>query len=605
VLPPVSAISLFPEPTTPAPQPVAKAQPVLASVANDRDAAMPVSGGRLGAMALSVQLQLAQGLSVFAETVGALLQLARGQNEGLDDYARRIATAVQALPPSEQAQLEKMLNQLVRGATLRLLADMLKDQAGPDAARLLASLETMQSAGKDMAATAAVTSYLQNDGPDARAPRPAAPPALSNPPAAPAGAAALPVAANAASGTGTTGMALPLTDPTPPPGAHPGDQAAAPAKTIILQSPAAAATPAAAANPGAISPPFPLQSTLPAPAPIDPAALAQPPGGLSSSSAASIALPNFVAGGTVVSLPAAAPAFPASIAAAMDLALPMADLETVKAEAVAVAGALAKLPHAISTTNAMTIFALPAADDALPAPPVKIGPVEATEPTEGDMDANPVRAITERLVAELLGKPILPAAPPGLARPERSGADALIASLIAGSPVASPVAAIDHAALPGKTPGMLEPSAAGLPGGTDPHLLTTGSVVPAKAVARSNPQGADGFTDAPPLGLPVFVPREGVPLAFVPYPPAAEQKRERGGRKAQPVTKVDEEGEEPPPSGQQRFYGHDRDTDQPGGKPGEQESPDGGQSRTDASESETGLGQARADDFYRRMADWS
>jgi hypothetical protein len=126
------------------------------------DAALPLSGGRLSALSLSAQLQLGQSFSIVADTIGKLLDLPRGANETLVDYSQRLSQAIQALPPVERAGVERLLNQIVKGVPLRLLAELLKNPSGPDAARLVALLEGSAPANLDLAAKAAVGSYRQN-----------------------------------------------------------------------------------------------------------------------------------------------------------------------------------------------------------------------------------------------------------------------------------------------------------------------------------------------------------------------------------------------------------------------------------------------------------
>jgi hypothetical protein len=621
MLPPVRAISLFPEATTPAPQPAVRLRPVHATAANDQDAAMPVSGGRLGAMSLSVQLQLAQGLSIFAETIGALLKLPRGENEGLDDYARRITAAVEALDPPARAQLETALNQLVRGATLRLIADMLKDPVGPDAARLATLLENPQSAGKDLAATAAVTSYLQNEGRDARAPASAAPVPTAQP-SAPTGAAPPPTAGSAASSPLPNGTGLPLPDLALAPGETPTEPLIPSAKTGALPPTAAGSVPAPSADAPPLAPAPALPNPFQAPTPATPAASApvfdpvSVPLPAATTAAVSV---TPVPGAVALAVPAINPAVLASLDAAADLTVPNADLEVIKAEATAVAVALAKLPLSILTGRAATGLALQGTATALPDLAEIHGPGETPisiplrdpllEPkagrASGGFDANPVLAITEWLVENFLGRSLPPAAPASLIKPERSGADALIASLIAGPASAPVIAPADHAAVIPKSPGMPEAEARHLPAATELDALPTGSVAPARAETPAKAHGRDGLADTPAFILPAFVPREGVPLAFVPYPPAPEQRRERGGRKAQPVTKIDEEGEEPPPGGQPGYHGHGRDKDPSGGGTGNPEGQGNGDGGDALSQDPNSEGDANAQDFYWRMADWS
>jgi hypothetical protein len=90
----------------------------------------------------------------------------RGENEALVDYATRLSEAVRALNPGERMAIERLLNQIVKGVTLRLLAEILNNPAGPDAARLAAYIEAASAGERDLAAKAVVSSYRQNGSVD-------------------------------------------------------------------------------------------------------------------------------------------------------------------------------------------------------------------------------------------------------------------------------------------------------------------------------------------------------------------------------------------------------------------------------------------------------
>lgn len=127
------------------------------------------SGSRLDLLSLSGQLQLAQGLSV-VETIGALLSVSRNQGEPLTDYADRIAEVIAKLSPTERLSLQRALNQLMQGFTLRLLTEILKNPVGPDATRLALKLEAAAYLERDPVTRQVVTSYRQNAGAEAQPP---------------------------------------------------------------------------------------------------------------------------------------------------------------------------------------------------------------------------------------------------------------------------------------------------------------------------------------------------------------------------------------------------------------------------------------------------
>lgn len=124
------------------------------------------AGDRLSIMSLSGQLQLAQGLSVVAETLGTILKVERHDGETLADYAERLGEVMSGLSPSERIALQKALNQLMKGVTLRMLTEILKNPVGPEATRLALQLETDAYLVREPLAKKVVTSYRQNGGTD-------------------------------------------------------------------------------------------------------------------------------------------------------------------------------------------------------------------------------------------------------------------------------------------------------------------------------------------------------------------------------------------------------------------------------------------------------
>lgn len=125
-----------------------------------------LSSARLDAASLSAQLKLAQGSSILAETIGKLLKTPRRENETLIDYTARLFEAVQALKPQEIANVERLLNQIVKGISLRLMAEILKEPSGPAAARLAAHIEAANIAQRDLATKNVVSFYRQNASAD-------------------------------------------------------------------------------------------------------------------------------------------------------------------------------------------------------------------------------------------------------------------------------------------------------------------------------------------------------------------------------------------------------------------------------------------------------
>lgn len=180
MLPPLSAVSSASIDYQATARPVPPAQIALGTASSSASLPLPtdlLSGGRIDILSLSGQLQLAQGLSVFAEAVGGYLKISRREGESLVDYAHRLAEGLKSLTASQRAVLEQSIAQLVRGITLRMLTDILNNPLGAEASRLNAYLETAQLTGRDPAARAVVSSYRQNAAADLVT----APPAASSP----------------------------------------------------------------------------------------------------------------------------------------------------------------------------------------------------------------------------------------------------------------------------------------------------------------------------------------------------------------------------------------------------------------------------------------
>lgn len=215
MLPPVRATSSFVDYQTPSQQPLVRQRINAANGATGTEtiALSPLSGGRLDILSLSAQLRLAQSFSIFSETIGKLIKLPRREGEALADYAQRLSEAVKAMNPAERAALERTLNQLVKGVSLRLLAEILNDPAGPDAARFAMRMEAALLLDRDLAAKAVVSSYRQNGGAEQ----------LPAPPPRPATAAPMPPAGPAGNGTQP---AAKMEAETAPPAGEPGAMAA-------------------------------------------------------------------------------------------------------------------------------------------------------------------------------------------------------------------------------------------------------------------------------------------------------------------------------------------------------------------------------------------
>ncbi len=145
------------------------------------------SAGKLNVLLLAGRERIADHLSMLADAVGEAIGLPRREGEGSGDYVLRLAEAVSRLGPRQRAEVERQLNLVVQGLKLRFLFEAFSNPAGPQAARIVAYMETARYKDRDLAARSVVTSYRQNDGTGTGQPAaPAASPAASQPAPAPA-----------------------------------------------------------------------------------------------------------------------------------------------------------------------------------------------------------------------------------------------------------------------------------------------------------------------------------------------------------------------------------------------------------------------------------
>lgn len=486
--------TMRPSPAVPSGSPVAT-RPLPADL---------LGGGRIDTLSLSGQVQMAQGLSILAETVGTLLKISRREGESLEDYTRRLADALKSLSPSQRAAVEQSIAQLARGITLRVLIDILNNPAGPEAARLTASLEGPPAAGRDAAARAVVSSYRQNDAAAASSGAPVQRTAISGPAA---GDAAGPVAAKTvagelaaippASGRGEATPSPPTAAPPPLPAttgsASPAGRVAVPApepRTALLatQDPAPATT-RGMAPPGPASDAASGQGSLPAgPDDLQP----EEAGGSRSPAAANPA----------ASRPDAA------------LQPPSARRATAGAPAIYDGPALARLAHQVVADSKSRLL-----QDVL-----FQGPASASQSGEA--------ASTGRVSG-------LPALPP-------SGGDQPVAES-AAQPVRPPAGA----SLPGQGETALARPAdlQGIPAG-DAQPSGSRAVAQMVAIAQPLADPAAFILAAPMLA------REGLAQVLVTYPPAPEAPEEEE-RDVERLSAIDDEGDGR--SSQQDAQGKDED----------------------------------------------
>lgn len=115
---------------------------------------------------LASEYQLSRSTFILSETLGKLMNLPRQDGEAIETYVARLADALRAMPAPQRAALEQQVSKALQGLTLSMLTDILKNPAGPDAARLALLIELSRYKGLDLAAKAVVTSYQQNNRTD-------------------------------------------------------------------------------------------------------------------------------------------------------------------------------------------------------------------------------------------------------------------------------------------------------------------------------------------------------------------------------------------------------------------------------------------------------
>ncbi len=128
--------------------------------------ANPPGTNRIGSVSISRQMHMAKGLSLFAETIGALLKINHREGETLIDYTRRLGVALRALDATQRSVLEQRLNQIVRGMTLHILAEILDQPHGAEAKHLTKLRQSGPFSDRDPLARSVVSSYRQNAATD-------------------------------------------------------------------------------------------------------------------------------------------------------------------------------------------------------------------------------------------------------------------------------------------------------------------------------------------------------------------------------------------------------------------------------------------------------
>ncbi|MBW9112548.1 hypothetical protein JNB88_02640 [Rhizobium cauense] len=119
--------------------------------------------GKLNILLLAVRARMVDALLDVLNTTSEALSIPREDDEADLAFASRLATAIQKLPPAKIEQVERQLAMQGHTMPLRVLAEALRNPAGPEAARIATYLESLLYKDRDLATRAVVRSYGQND----------------------------------------------------------------------------------------------------------------------------------------------------------------------------------------------------------------------------------------------------------------------------------------------------------------------------------------------------------------------------------------------------------------------------------------------------------
>ena len=119
--------------------------------------------GKLNILLLAVRARMVDALLDVLNATSEALSIPREDDETDLAFASRLATAIQKLPPAKIEQVERQLAMQGHTMPLRVLAEALRNPAGPEAARIATYLESLLYKDRDLATRAVVRSYGQND----------------------------------------------------------------------------------------------------------------------------------------------------------------------------------------------------------------------------------------------------------------------------------------------------------------------------------------------------------------------------------------------------------------------------------------------------------
>ncbi|RDJ16956.1 hypothetical protein [Rhizobium grahamii] len=119
--------------------------------------------GKLNILLLAMRARMVDALLDVLNATSEAVSIPREEDETDLAFASRLAAAIQKLPPAKIEQVERQLAMQGHAVPLRLLAEALRNPAGPEAARIATYLETIRYKDRDLTTRAVVRSYGQND----------------------------------------------------------------------------------------------------------------------------------------------------------------------------------------------------------------------------------------------------------------------------------------------------------------------------------------------------------------------------------------------------------------------------------------------------------
>ncbi len=119
---------------------------------------------KLNILLLAVRARMVEALLDVLNATGDAIAQPRDDDEPDLAFAARLADAIQKMPAAKIEAVERQLAAQGHAIPLRLLAEALRNPAGPEATRIAAYLETIGYKDRDLATRAVVRSYGQNDG---------------------------------------------------------------------------------------------------------------------------------------------------------------------------------------------------------------------------------------------------------------------------------------------------------------------------------------------------------------------------------------------------------------------------------------------------------